>query len=145
MKKISLLDRVQKENIKPLEDNLIFSLTDKLIYDGNAIAKTKSPQTNKNKRVKLIEAYIEQILKMTSNYDRFVKQSLYNEIEATLIDLEVNKGFIDVNNLRQVTTSLEPIQYKEFLKANISGVKNPKDKIMMYLQFHVTNISLLNS
>lgn len=145
MKKLSILTLQQEESIKPLEDSLLFSLSETIISLDKSKLKSKSKVYNHLKRLRLIESYLIQMLKMTSNYDRFVKQSLYNDIEAFLNDLEVNSNLININNIKKVLNSLEAKQYKEFLKSNISGVKNPKDKVSIFMQFHTNNINLLNS
>lgn len=145
MKKLSILELQQEENNKPLKDSLLFSLSESIITLDNSKLKSKSKMYYHLKRVRLIESYLVQVLKMTNNYDRFVKQSLYSELEAYLNTLDIESKTVNIDNLKKVLGSLSTIQYKEFLKTNISGVKNPKDKIAIYLQFHTNNINLLNS
>jgi len=144
MKKFSIVEINSEGNIKPLEDSLLFSFTNRLLSIGEEELKTKTKRYNYLNRSKLVKSYLEHIVKMTSNYDRFVKSSLYTLIDEYLATLNINNTIISLNHIKRVLSSLEAKQYKEFLKSNISGVKNPKDKVSAYLQFHIDNIGLLN-
>ena len=143
MKKLSIL-QLQEENLKSLTDSLIFSLSGHLESLKVKSLESKNKTYNQLKRSNILKSYLIQVLKMTKNYDRFVKQSLYESLELYISSLNLNDGCISISKFKEVLNRLEAKHYKSFLKDNISGVKNPKDKVNVYLQYHITNIELLN-
>lgn len=112
--------------------------------------KTRLKNVSSIRRKKMLEAYVQKAVSMLYKLDRFIKSSVYSELEDYInqsyaVGSNFSKESLNTANIKTVLENLDSGNYRAFLKQNISGVKNPKDKIDVYVQYHIHNINLLLS